>query len=241
MLVGGGTNDAQIIGARCLQRPFRRLPRRPRRGQRRLGLGDVGAGDLAHPEPVIGRLQLAGEHLLVVDLEREQLLVLDHRDIGTDRLLEDLLLGGDELGPLGEHVVLGLGHLAMHLAARKQRLGEGGLGEPDVARVIKRGRRPRRQVEGLGAVAIARLALGDDLRPPAGERLGDVLIDRTQMRPLRKQRRVGRIGGDQRLGQRPGQRPLAEEGGRQRRIRALGPRQGRPIGHRLGLDLGGKG
>ena len=53
--------------ARRLQVAFGGLPLRRRAGQRRLGLRHVGAGDLADPEPVVGRLELLGQHLLVVD------------------------------------------------------------------------------------------------------------------------------------------------------------------------------
>ena len=41
---------------------------RRRAGQRGLGLGHVGAGDLADPEALVGGLQLLGQHLLVVDV-----------------------------------------------------------------------------------------------------------------------------------------------------------------------------
>ena len=78
-------DQALVLRARGLQVAFGGLPRGGGAGQRRLGLGDVGAGDFADPEAVVGGLQLPGQHLLVVDVQRQHLLVGDDADIGGGR------------------------------------------------------------------------------------------------------------------------------------------------------------
>ena len=96
-----------IRAARGQQVAFRGLALRGCAGQRRLGLRHVGAGDLAHPEPVVGRLELLGQHLLVVDVERQELLRLDDADIGVDHIAEAGLFLRQQGGALGHHLVLG--------------------------------------------------------------------------------------------------------------------------------------
>ena len=67
------------------QLAFRGLPLRLRAGQRRFRLRHVGAGDFANPEAIVGRLQLLGQHDLIVAVQRELLLRLDHADVSIHR------------------------------------------------------------------------------------------------------------------------------------------------------------
>ena len=58
----------------------------------RLGLGDVGAGEVADLEPVAGRLEVGFEHLHLVGVELDDGAVADHVHVGGDRLGEDVAL-----------------------------------------------------------------------------------------------------------------------------------------------------
>ena len=111
----------------------RRFPRCPSALQRGLGLRHVGAGDLANPEAIVCGLELLRQHLLVVDLQIEQLLRLDDTDIGADGVVEAGLLLRDQRGALRHHLVLGAVDVGRHLAAGIEVLGDRGLGRGDLA------------------------------------------------------------------------------------------------------------
>ena len=58
----------------------------------RFGLGDVGAGQIADLEPVLGRLEVGLEHLHVVGVELDDGAVADDVHVGRDGLGEDVAL-----------------------------------------------------------------------------------------------------------------------------------------------------
>ena len=76
-------------------------------GQRGFRLRDVGAGNFADPEPIVGGLQLLGENLFVVALQFQQLAGLNNADIGIRRRQEARLLLIDQDRTLGHHLILG--------------------------------------------------------------------------------------------------------------------------------------
>ena len=78
-------DEAPEIRAVARERAFGLLAARARRGEPRLGLRHVGAGQGADAELVLGRLELAPQHLLVVDVEIDRRLVAQHVEIGLDR------------------------------------------------------------------------------------------------------------------------------------------------------------
>ena len=99
---------AQVGGAGGLEAAFGGLAGGAGAGERGFGLGDVRPGDFADAEAVVGGLELAGEHLLVVEVELEDLLGLDDADEGVDGVGKDLLFGGEQAGALTEDAVIGL-------------------------------------------------------------------------------------------------------------------------------------
>ena len=82
-----------------------------------LGLGDVGAGDLADPEAVAGGLELAAQALLVVERQLEHGAVLPGGGVGVDRVQQHVLLGRQQVRPLGEDLALGPPHAGGGAAA----------------------------------------------------------------------------------------------------------------------------
>ena len=132
-----GRQEADVLLDRCRARSAGCPPRfrrwRGGAGQRGLRLRHVGAGDFTDPEAVVGRLQLLCQHLLVVDVQREQLLRLDDADIGVDDVGEAGLLLRDQGGALGHDLVLGAVDVGLRLAAGIERLGQRGLRGADVA------------------------------------------------------------------------------------------------------------
>jgi hypothetical protein len=117
-------DQALELGAADLEVAFRLGARGARRGQAALGLGHVRAGDLAHPEALAGGAELLGEHLLVVDVEPQQLLVADDVDVGLDGLLQHLLLRLQQARALRQHLVLGAARAGDGAAAAEHRLGD---------------------------------------------------------------------------------------------------------------------
>ena len=193
------------------------LPLRRRLRQRGFGLRHVGPGDLADTEPVVGRLELLCQHLLVVDGERQKLLRLDHADldlgrgdrrrradIGDHRVDEAGLLLRDQVGALRHHLVLGAVHVGLCLAARVDGLGQRRLCGADQP-VGLRGQRAAAARPGeraAHAVAVAGGSRHHDGGPPARQRLRHVLVGGPQLRPLGQQRRLVGVGQCEGLGQR---------------------------------------
>ena len=118
----------------------------PRAGEARFGLRHVGAGDFTHPEALIGGLQLAGEHLLVIDVQPHLLLRADDRDIGVGGVQHHALLHRIEAGALGEHPIL--------------RIADGGDGAPAAIDRL-------RHLDAAGGEgALLPLGGGDEVRSP---------------------------------------------------------------------------
>ena len=193
------------------------LPLRRRLRQRGFGLRHVGPGDLADTEPVVGRLELLCQHLLIVDGECQKLQRLDHADldlgrgdrrrradIGDHRVDEAGLLLRDQVGALRHHLVLGAVHVGLCLAARVDGLGQRRLCRADQP-VGLRGQRaaaPRPGERAAHAVAVAGGSRHHDGGPPARQRLRHVLVGGPQLRPLGQQRRLVGVGQCEGLGQR---------------------------------------
>ena len=194
-------DDLLVGAARGLQLAFRGLTLRRRTGESGLGLGDVGAGDLADTEAIVGRLQLLGEHLLVVHVQRQRLLRLDHADIGSDDVGEAGLLLLDQRGAFGHHLVLRAIDIGRGLAAVVERLGERrlrGADEP-IGPSIEEAAAGELAVH---PVAIAGGACHYDGGPPSGQGLRHVLVGGTQLGALGKQLGLGGVSGGESLRQR---------------------------------------
>ena len=114
---GQVANDLLIRPACRLKIALRDLPLGCRLRQCRLRLCHVSPGDLADAEPVIGRLQLLRQHLLIIDVQREQLLRLDDANIGVHHIAKAGLLLRDQVRALGDDLVLRAIDAGLRLAA----------------------------------------------------------------------------------------------------------------------------
>ena len=197
-------DDLLVGAARGLQLAFRRLTLRCCTSESGLGLGDVCAGDLADTETVVGRLQLFGEHLFVVHVQRQRLLRLYHANIGSDDIGEAGLLLLDQHGAFGHHLILGAIDAGWRLAAVVKRLCERRLRGADEP--IRPSGEPELAVD---PVAVAGGAGHYNGRSPAGQGLRHVLVGGPQLGALGKQLGLRRIGRGESLRQcvrRPGWR-----------------------------------
>ena len=159
-------------------------------------LGDVGAGDLADLEAVLGRFKLTLEHLFVVDVERQYGLVAEHVQIGRRGGQQNVLFRVDQARALGTDGVFRPFRRRQRASAAVQRLGDR---QADGCRIAVL--RAVRGAQG-GAVALIPGITGDgDRRPPVGQRLGHLFVRGAQARPAGRQGRVVGIGGNQRLSQ----------------------------------------
>ena len=95
-----GTSPITAVNFSSLasSRPSASGERAARKRQPRLGLGDVGAGEVADLEPVAGRLEIGLEHPDLVLVEIDDRSVADHVHVGGDRLGEDVALGRAQVG-----------------------------------------------------------------------------------------------------------------------------------------------
>src|SRR3954465_4959377 len=75
--------------------PVRHCARQPR-----LRLADVGTGDLTDIEAVARGIELAPQHLLVVDVEVDHGLIADHVQICRGAVQQDCLFGRQQIGAL---------------------------------------------------------------------------------------------------------------------------------------------
>jgi hypothetical protein len=163
----------------------------------RLRLGHVGPRGLAHFEAVARRLQLPPQHPLVVLRQRQDGLGAPDVHIGGHNAVHDALLDGGEERALRLHVLLRRPHLRIGPAARVERLhqvearvqGHGAVVAPRGAIVAVRILQPG-----------ARVHL--DVGTPARARLRHAFIYAAQLGAGRAQRRVVRVGHDERVVQR---------------------------------------
>ena len=162
-------------------------------GQRGLGLGEVRVRRDADGELSLGLVQGFLQHLDVADREVEQGLVAHDVEMGGGRLKQHRLLDIQQIGPLGAHLVFGLGDGGVGPSARPDRLGD-----------------PDRNVARLEAAAAQhgriRVLIGDADIALAGYRraaqrqgLGQVFVNDPKLGPLGGQRRIGGIGLDHRV------------------------------------------
>ena len=173
-----------------------------RGGEPGLGLADVGAGDLADLEAVVGGVELFAQHAHVVPGDADEFLRLDHVHIGGDRGEEHFLLDVQQAGAARRDAVARGFERGLGLAVVEEK--ERGLQFRGVdvvdGKVVDRGRpgRPRG---------------GGDLGPARRARLGHVLVQRAQRGAVGIEQRAGLVGLDQRVGQRlRGDRPPGHHG-----------------------------
>lgn len=175
--------------------------------QLRLGLGDVGSGQVAFrlARPRLGDLPLIGCDGARLDVG--EFAVAQHRHIGVDYLVEDLVLGLAQPFTAGEHIGLGSGELRGGAAAAAQQLAH-------------RQRRAHRSLLELRETRIDRAALqpvviadrrGDaDTQPIGRPGLDHAFVQGPQLGALRLELRAVPIGIDDRIDQCLG----ADRGGR---------------------------
>ncbi len=154
----------------------------------RLGLVDVGRGQVAEPLAVTGRGSLHSEPLLVVAGELEHASIPHQGGIGRDGVQQHGLFGQAQPGPLAVDEALRLPRCGADTAAAVEILAERERLPCDretVAQSVEGGRRGR-----------------DQLRPArcAGQR--NALVRRSQRRSRRLQPWAARIGARERLGER---------------------------------------
>ena len=116
-----------------------------RKRDRRFGLGDIGPGDLAHLEPVLGRAQLFLEQAQVVFPQRHEFAVADHVHVGPNGGQEHRLFDAAQRLPRGEDRFPG--RLGQEIAA-PEIIEEKRAGDADIRAVV---RGPARVSELAGA------------------------------------------------------------------------------------------
>ena len=183
------------------------LQRRGRRREARLALADVGAGHLADVEAVLRGTQRLVQPVDVVAGEPDELLVLQHVDIGGDGVEQHQRLDGLEVGAPGRDRV-----------ARRldRRLGLAVVVDHELG-VQRRLHRAELLLGQLDDVGLRRGGDPDvDLRAAVGAGLRHALVETAQRRPVRIEQRAGLVGLDQRVGQRLGARHAGRQQRRQR-------------------------
>ena len=199
---GIAADHLPVLGLRGREIRLRGLDVGPGAREAGLGLGDVGARDLADLEPVAGGSQLPAQALLVVQGKVEDRLVAPHVGVGGDGGEQDLLFGRDQVGPLGTHLVLGLTHAGRGAAAGIEVLADR---ERDLLRGAVGALRAVQPATAVGAADIAlggfQPAIEEEARSVAGQRLGHQLVGGAQEGPAGGEVRVGLIGIDERLAQ----------------------------------------
>ena len=113
----GGTGDLKLIRRRFAGGLGGR--------ECRLGLGHVRARHLAHREPIVCGLEVARQHLLVIDVEPEDRLSQHDIVVRDGRRMQGGLLDDVELRALDEHVEIGDARLRLGLPAGIEVLGDG--------------------------------------------------------------------------------------------------------------------
>ena len=191
-----------------LQPPFGEGEAAARQREPGVGLGDVGAGQVADLEAVAGRLQIGAEDADLILVELDDRTVANHVHIGGDRLGEDVALGRAQVGAAGLDAGVGGADRVADPAAGEERQAGGGA-DAEVAAV------------GAGDIGghdvLVEPRRRRELRPAGGAGDVDALVGRAQRLALGHQRRIGGVGLDQRFAQRLG-RP-----GRRRRRRRRAP------------------
>src|SRR5690606_29926419 len=123
-LAGILAHHGGVVGPAGGQLRLGELVLRLGRGQARFGLGDVGAGDLAHLEAGLRFLELPPEDLDVFLTDAQSFLVAPHVDVGGDDVLKNLLLDTAKVLTPRQHLGLGGGHVGGDAAAGPDRLGQ---------------------------------------------------------------------------------------------------------------------
>jgi hypothetical protein len=166
----------------------------------RLGLRDVGTGQVATPfaRDRLGHLSPIGVERALLD--RHQRLVAPHRDIGINDFEQDRVLRLAQAFTAGKHGCLGRRHLRR--------------GPPAVQQDLRCGQRrpqgppPRRIETAKQPALVLRLILQRHVdarsQPVRGPRLDDLLVERAKLGALALERGVAAIGVGNRLPQRFG-------------------------------------
>ena len=87
-------------------------------------MADVGAGYLAHIEPVARGFELAPQDLLIIDVEIQYSLIADHVQVGRGTVEQNRLLSREQIGALSLDKSLGPLRLRLCAAARVKRLSD---------------------------------------------------------------------------------------------------------------------
>ena len=176
----------------------------PRLGEARLRLRDIGLGQVAHLEAIVGRLQIDLEHMHVLGVQPDDRLVTDHIHVRADHLRKEIGLRLAQIGPPRFDACFCRLHRIAHAAARIDR-----------QRNLRRhGDRLRRLQVGIGTangkVGIVRFHVG--ARQAVGPRQRHGFVGCAQPGAGARDRRVAGIGLLQRLLQR-----IRERGRRENR------------------------
>ena len=190
-------DHAPIIFLARRQSPARGFERAAGQRLTRLGLGDIGAGDIADLEAVARCLEVGAENLDLILIQFDDRAVADHVHVGADRFGEDVAFDRTQGRPPGLDAGLGGGDRIADAAAAEQRVAE-----VDPAAEIRPLAEPA-QRPALGQVAVDP-DRRRNLRSSGGTRDRDRRIIDLQRLALAGQGRVGAIGVVQRFAKRVG-------------------------------------
>ena len=187
------TDDLLVGAAAGAQVGARRIEARDGVGAAGFGLRHVGARHLADGEAVLRRLQFARQHVDVVLVEPNELLVAHHVHVGGDRLQQHAALDVAQHLALGAHVGFRAVHRVVGAKAAEDRLHGVDAVAARLGDAVEQLRRPL-----VGALD-ADVGVAGDGRPVARHGARHVLVGRPLERPLRIKARVVAVGRRQRV------------------------------------------